>query len=141
MSTDTTAPPSFGWPWPLNWPMPQISFGPDRLTQPINPGWTFGNLIVNQQNSSAPEVEQSVVSRHSYGRQIGRLMEAVAALGEALPKTANDPRIQDFRALAAEVAQIKQASATQRLDRLRAELQALKAQDPQAWKDLTTALR
>ncbi len=141
MSADNPASPSFAWPWPLNWPLPQISFGPDRLTQPINPGWTFGNLIVNQQNSSAPEVEQSVVSRHSYGRQIGRLMDAVSALADALPKTASDPRLQEFRALAEDVARIKQTTLHQRLDRLREELLALKAQDPQAWKALSAALR
>jgi len=55
---------------------------PQALNQPINPGWSFGNITVNNVNSSAPDVERDVVSRHSYGRQIGRLMDAVAALAD-----------------------------------------------------------
>ena len=66
---------------------------PDWLGQTINPGWTLAGVVVNPQNSSAPAVEQSVLSHHSYGRQLGRLMDAVEALLDAAPaKVANDPR-------------------------------------------------
>src|SRR4029078_5177400 len=34
----------FPWAWLV----------PSRLSQPINPGWSFGNVIVNERNSSAP---------------------------------------------------------------------------------------
>jgi hypothetical protein len=112
------------------------------LTQPINPGWTFGNVItVNSTNSSAPDVEREVVSRHSYGRQIGRLMDAVAALAEALPKTAGDKRIQAFRELAAEVARIKAQAAPQRIERLRRELEQIKQTDSKLWAELRDLLR
>lgn len=148
MSTDSTAPAGgFGWPWTLSWPMPggnplpQFSFAPERLWQPINPGWSFGNLIVNQQNSSAPEVEQAVVSQHSYGRQIGKLMGAIEALAKAVPAAAKDPALKEFGVLAADVKRIKEASIHQRLDRLREEIEALKAHDPDAWQQLASALR
>ena len=149
MSTDSTAPTAgFGWPWTLSWPMPgggsglpQFSFAPERLWQPINPGWSFGNLIVNQQNSSAPEVEQALVSQHSYGRQIGKLMDAVEALAKALPATASDPAIKAFGALVEDVDRIKKAATHQRLDRLREQIEALKTQDPAAWQQLASSLR
>lgn len=46
------------WPWASfmeNFSNPFGSFAPSSLTQPINPGWSFGNVIsVTEQNSSAP---------------------------------------------------------------------------------------
>ena len=50
---------------------------PQTLVQPILPGWT---LNVNAFNSSAPQTEAEIVQRHSYGRQLGRIAEALAAL-------------------------------------------------------------
>jgi hypothetical protein len=114
---------------------------PRQLTQPINTGWTFGNLIVNNANSSAPEVEQAVVSHHSYGRQIGRMMEALQAVAEATPALARDPRMRSLLELAQDVERIKQATARQRLDRLREELEDLKASDPAAWRELAALFR
>jgi len=123
--SDTTRDWMFAWPG-FNW-------APQRLVQPINPGWSF---TVNNNNSTAPQVEQDVLARHSYGRQIGRLMDAVCALAEALPKTSADPRIEAFRSLANDVAQIKRSASAQRIDRLREELEELKRNDPQAWRRL-----
>ena len=134
----------FGWPWTMRWPAggtPSVAFAPERLWQPINPGWTFGNVIVNTTNSSAPQVEQEVVSQHSYGRQIGRLMDAVEALVKALPKTQSDEGVQDFLELAAQVKAIKAGTDEARLERLRNELEALKKADPAAWEQLFKAKR
>jgi hypothetical protein len=140
----------FGWPWTLRWPPEAgggalFNFAPERLWQPVNPGWTFGNVVVNTQNSSAPEIEQAVVSRQSYGRQIGRLMEAVQALAEVLeasnPGLAEDERLRDFQALACEIEAIKREAAGQRLARLKAELAALKRTDPAAWRKLMASAR
>jgi hypothetical protein len=136
--------PAMGWPWTFRWPsataasaaLPFFDLAPERLAQPINPGWSFGNVILNTGNSSAPEVEQSVVSHHSYGRQIGRLMEAVSALAQALPKTASDPRIEAFNALAIDVERIKREAAQTRIERLRVQLQELKECDPEGFRDL-----
>ena len=124
MSTDSSAPTTgLGWPFTFSWPMPgsanapQFTFAPERLWQPVNPGWSFGNLIVNQQNSSAPEIEQAVVSQISYGKQIGRLMEAVQVLIAASDVDPDNKAISDFDQLARQVKDIKEAATHQRLAR------------------------
>jgi len=118
---------------PWSW----LGLAPQQLTQPLNPGWSFGNLIVNNANSSAPEVEQAVVSQHSYGRQIGHITAALEAVAEALPQVADDCRVQEFRALARQIQDIKQASVEQRVERLRCELENLRATNPAAWRQLS----
>lgn len=136
--------PWWAWPWSAaaSGRAPWFGVAPQSLTQPINPGWSFGNVItVNSVNSTAPDVEREVVSRHSYGRQIGRLMDAVVALAEALPKVADDDRIKQFRELAERIEQIKKDAAPQRLERLRGELEQIKRSDPKAWADLRELLR
>ncbi|WP_330835168.1 hypothetical protein [Piscinibacter sp.] len=118
------------WPWPVPW-------APQWLQQPINPGWTFGNVIqVTNANSSAPEVEKEVVSRHSYGRQIGRMMDAMVAIAEATPAAAKDPRVKDLLALAQKIERIKVEAKERRSTELLEELRGLKRTDPKAWADL-----
>jgi len=119
-----------------------MALAPHTLTQPINPGWTFGNLIqVTEQNSSAPDTEQQIVGRHSYGRQIGRVMDAVALLLErADASTRDDPRAEDFAALQRDVQTIKRAQAAARLQRLRDELVKLRRDHPEAWQELRALL-
>jgi hypothetical protein len=53
---------------------------PRRLDQSINPGWVFGAVTINNANSRDPETEQKIVEKVSYGRQLGRIMDAVAVL-------------------------------------------------------------
>jgi hypothetical protein len=135
MQTDS---PRWTWPWPAfsGWsPWPNLA--PQTSNQDINPGWSFGNVItVNRFNSSAPEIERAVVSQHSYGRQIGRLMDAVAALADALPQTAADARIKDFRELAQKVDAIKKEMAPERLARLKREIAELKETDAKGFAEL-----
>src|SRR4051794_27021817 len=70
---------------PRNWP-PLAGLAPQSLSQPILPGWNVGNVItVTDRNSRSPETEREIVAEHSYGRQLGRLTDAVAALIEELP--------------------------------------------------------
>jgi hypothetical protein len=131
-------------PWRLAMQATQaLAMAPQNLTQPINTGWTFGNLIqVTEQNSTAPDTEQQIVSRHSYGRQIGRLMDAVELLLErADAKTRGDPRARDFASLQHDVRTIKQAQAAARLHRLRDELVALRRDHPEAWDELRGLLK
>lgn len=129
--------PRWSWPWSAlsGWPA-WPALAPQSNTQDINSGWSFGNFTVNSFNSSAPDVERAVVSRHSYGRQIGRLMDAVAALADALPKTAGDERIVEFRALAQKVAAIKKEMAPERLARLKREVAELRATDEPGFEEL-----
>jgi hypothetical protein len=128
-----SAVPSPLWPWPASW-------APQWLDQRFNNGWTFGNVIVTTQNSSAPEVEREVVSRHSYGRQIGRLVEAVAVLAKQLPGAAGKPEVKALLALCEEVKQIKEAAKDRRSGELLDELKALKKRDPKAWAELVRAV-
>ncbi len=63
----------------------QVSLAPRQLTQTINPwSWSFGDFslfTVNLGQSAAPDVETRVLNEvGSYGRQIGRIGEALAAL-------------------------------------------------------------
>jgi hypothetical protein len=62
---------------------------PDALAQTINP-WT-AVVNINSNNSTAPDTEQSVVARHSYGRQLGRMMDVVGLLVDDLQSRACTP--------------------------------------------------
>ncbi len=125
-----TAPPTFASLFDWRLPFSQLgSFAP-------NQGWTFGNLVINTTNSRAPEVEQAIVGKLSYGRQLGRVIEAVEVLCASLKADHGDPRIKAFEALADEVRGIKQSMATDRLSQLKRELEHLRTQDPAAWKQL-----
>jgi len=68
----------------------QISLAPSRLTQSILPGWNFagaqfGLFNIDLGQSGDPAFEREVLDRvGSYGRQLGRLGEALAVLIEHL---------------------------------------------------------
>ena len=127
------------WPWlPLQWNLQ----APEKLTQPINPGWSFGNVVnVTHLNSSAPDIERDVLQKHSYGRQIGRMTDAVSALLEHLPAAAKrDERVVEFVALAQDVARIKDEARLPRLARIRQDIEALKREDPNAYRELQRML-
>jgi len=113
------------------------SFAPQNLAQAINPGWTLGGVVINQANSSAPGVEQAIVAQHSYGRQIGQIMDAMCALIAAqTPEVREAEAIVEFEALAERIAAIKRESRADQVQRLKGELEALKAADPAAWRKL-----
>ncbi|HJV62172.1 MAG TPA: hypothetical protein VJ743_14585 [Albitalea sp.] len=101
----------------------------------FNNGWTFGNLIVTTANSKAPDIEREVVSRHSYGRQLGRLTDAVVAIAHRLEMQKHKdvaPLIQ----LAAEIDEIKKQAKRERCDQLLDELKELKRSNRAAWDEL-----
>jgi hypothetical protein len=126
------------WNWTVpSWPWPPAA--PQSLVQPINPGWSLINVTNN--NSSAPAIERDVLQQHSYGRQIGRLMDALSVLVERLPASEkDDQRIEDFVALAKEVAQIKENARLPRLERLQRDIEALRLEDPKAYEQLKAML-
>lgn len=83
-----------------------------------------------------------IVSRHSYGRQIGRLMDAVALLLEhADTTTRDDTRALDFSTLQRDVQTIKRERVAARLQRLRDELVALRRDHPEVWRELRVLLK
>lgn len=128
-----------GWEWSYKMPEEFGSIGawrlaPDNLTQSINSGWTFGNIIVNNDNSSAPDTERALVNQISYGRQIGILLDAVAHLITLLPPGSDKEKpLAQLGELATKVTEIKEQAQAQRQQRLIAELLFLKTQDPKAW--------
>jgi len=101
---------------------------PNGFSQPILPGWTFGNsIVVNETNSSSPETERQVVAQDSYGRQIGRVMDALAQLINERPKGPElPPALADLLTLKAKVDLIKEQTLQARAQRLAGELAALK---------------
>jgi len=80
-----------------------------------------------------------IVQRHSYGRQLGRMADALEALIEERDEgAANDERFQKFTKMKQEIDELKlDAAAT----RLRADLATLKAARPAEYRRLRDALR
>ena len=147
MSSDSQLSSPTKWDWP-SWmgarmPNPFDFFpAPRNLVQPILPGW-FG--IVNnitEQNSSSPDTEREIVASQSYGRQLGRVIDALAVLVADLPKEKQDgPALEEFTKLRREIEEIKTQAATRRLDRIAADLATLKKAKPEEYERLASTLR
>jgi hypothetical protein len=112
-----------------------------NLSQPINTGWTFGNLIISEQNSSAPDAERQIVSRDSYGRQIGKLLDALHTLIEAQGGARDVAAYQQIVKLWERVEQTKRKAAVRRIDQLQRDLQFLEATDKAAFNEKVKELR
>lgn len=148
MSIPTPNPPVLQWfTWPMQFAQAYLAAWPkgvpDNLAQNINP-WS-ATVNINSNNSSAPDTEQSVLARHSYGRQLGRLSDVVSLLVEELdardPAAADDKRIAQYRELQAEIEAIKVKAAERRLARIAADLEALRGADAQGYERLKARLR
>jgi hypothetical protein len=112
---------------------------PNSLVQPILPGWTFN---INSNNSTAPQTEVDVVAKHSYGRQIGRMSDALELLiQERLGKTPEDKRFSDFLTMKHEIDNVKQDAAATRIERIIKDLAQLKSQNEEQYVRLRDALR
>lgn len=99
----------------------------DSFSQSILPGWSL--ISVNQGNSSAPDTEQAIVAKASYGRQLGRIMDALDVLIRSVNPTlsgADEKAVTAFNTLFDEVAQAKADAAAARIERLRADLTSLR---------------
>lgn len=134
---ETTTPTWDPTSWLKQWSA-AMQLAPNTLVQPILPGWT---LNVNAFNSSAPQTEAEVVSKHSYGRQLGRISEALAILLDARDPKHTDERFEDFRTMIAEIADIKAGNATARVNRLLADLDLLKVLRPEEHARLKDELK
>jgi hypothetical protein len=115
-----------------------MQLAPNTLVQPVLPGWTFN---VNAFNSSAPQTESDITQRHSYGRQLGRIEEALAVLVDAFDRSGADARFADFRAMKAEIDEVKAGSAVARVERLIADLDLLKVLKPAERERLVAELQ
>ena len=108
---------------------------PASVDERFNNGWTFGNVYVTQANSASPEAEREIVGRYSYGRQLGRLGDAVVALAQASGLD-SDPKIQPLVEMVCEIDAMKERAKQRRSAQLLDELKALKRDDPSAWDAL-----
>jgi len=116
--------------------LPQVA--PSYLDQPILPGWTFN---INSNNSSSPQTEASVVAKHSYGRQLGRMADALELLiAERHSGAAQDKRFADFLSMKHEIDEVKRDAAAARLEQIPKDLALLKMQDEAEYARVREAL-
>src|SRR5882757_10704408 len=98
----------------------QLSLAPQKLWQAINPwsfyqqGAQFGFVNIDLGQTPQPEVEQAVLEKvGSYGRQLGRIGDALEVLLDHIKLRGLDEREQDaltvLRGQLAEIRQVKQA--------------------------------
>ncbi len=115
---------------------------PKSFNQPILPGWTFGNVIVDENNSSAPDTERSIVSTESYGRQLGKLMDAVCALIDAQPATAPLPDAYiELKQLKTKIDALKTKAARRRIEQFLRDLKTLKDDNDPRIREAAEILR
>jgi hypothetical protein len=128
--------------FPWSWWNPFLP-APQNLTQPILPGWTIGPVVtINNDNSSGPQTEVEIVQRHSYGRQLGRITDALEVLiRERGRDAADDPRFKDFLATKKEIDTIKLDTAVSRVEQLRRDLAALRTTRSAEYERLREAVR
>ena len=96
----------------------QFSLAPDKLWQAINP-WSFyqqgaqlGLVNIELGNTRRPDIEQAILEKvGSYGRQLGRIGDALEVLIDRLPLEGLSPdqedAIQILKGQLAEVRKVK----------------------------------
>lgn len=96
-----------------------------KVLQNINPVWSWwfnstrqtGLVIINQMQTGQPEVEQAIVTEAaSYGKQLGRVVEALNVLCAQArqPHTLNEKEqkvLDDLATMAVEIAAVKAKAA------------------------------
>jgi hypothetical protein len=120
-----------------------IFAAPQSVAESILPGWVFGSLInVTEQNSSAPDTEREIVAAHSYGRQLGRVIDALAELIVEVPQAKRSRKaFDDLMKLRREIDDIKSEAASRRLERIASDLATLKKTKPDEYDRVAAKLR
>jgi len=98
-------------------------------------------LILNEHNSRAPDTERAILSEESYGRQIGKLLDAVHELIKDKPGSDSNPALRDITVLRDKVERVKRETAVSRIDQLRRDLELLKASDKVEFQKRIEGLR
>jgi hypothetical protein len=130
---ETAMPDGTSFTNPFLWPLEMaLNLAPKSLNQSILPGWSF--LTINENNSTSPETEQYVLARHSYGRQIGRMMDLVDVLAKTVPESVKADKdykkvYPKFEEVVADVKAAKKEAAGIRRRRLLEELTSMKSDD------------
>jgi hypothetical protein len=132
---------SWGNPFAMWWPWNAAGPPAAQFSQPILPGWTVGGVVINQTNSRSPDTERAIVAEESYGRQIGKLLDAVALLIGDRQEGPEPQAFRDVLALRKHVERIKTISAARRLGEVESDLARLKACDQQAYAAAVSRLR
>jgi hypothetical protein len=116
---------------------------PDKLHQPILPGWIFaGAVTVNERNSSAPETEREIVAAESYGRQIGRMSDALAVLVAEWPEGKPKPEaIREFEELRTRIDEIKLGVSSRRAQRFLDDMALLQRDNAAEFRRLADQVR
>src|SRR5712672_3424246 len=133
--------PDFSWAgvspgeWMRTW-QAMWRLTPDSVAQQILPGWTFN---INSSNSTAPQTEADVVAKHSYGRQIGRMADALELLLNERHGP-DDKRVSDFLTMKQEIDKVKRDAVATRVERLVKDLELLKSRDDPQYEHLREAL-
>jgi hypothetical protein len=134
----------------LRWPASGMSLfnslfpwtAPKNLAQSILPGWIFANTVsISEKNSSAPEVESDIVSEVSYGRQLGRVIEALSELIKEKPVSQRSKKMHDFLSLSDKIERIKFESTERRLDNVKEWLIELNKRDRDKYRSVVLALK
>lgn len=107
------------------------------LNEPILPGWTIN---VDSFNSGSPETERDVLRTASYGKQIGRISDAVAQLIARDPDDTHQA-FDDFDEMKQEIDAVKAKALARRVARMPADLMLLKATDPEQFELVRAAVR
>jgi hypothetical protein len=127
------------------------------VTQAINPmsWWNWGTqqagfININAARTDNPELERRIVEDvASYGRQLGRIIDALDVLVAHAPvegMTAPErDALRDFSALAGAIAKVKDrerpALTRANVDRVIEEVQALERHDADLYRDLVARIR
>ena len=93
-----------------------VALAPQKLWQSINSGWSFGNVTINDNNSSAPQTEQAILVQESYGRQIGKLLDAVDLLAQKQPGWEAIKELDAVHKLKVKIDEVKHELAVKRIE-------------------------
>ncbi|MGG1947991.1 hypothetical protein AB1286_24845 [Trinickia sp. NRRL B-1857] len=97
---------------------------PERLQQSILP-WTFAGVVVNDSNSTDPLMERAIVAKESYGKQLGRISDALDSLIRQT-NVKRDDAINAFLEIRAHIDDIKHGTEATRFEAVLADLRKLK---------------
>ena len=113
-------------------------WAPLSWNEPILPGWTIN---IDSNNSSSPATERDILKMASYGKQLGRLSDAVAALVALRPEDeqAKAP-FKPFTDLQHDIASVKLRGIERRVARMAADLALLKTRDDPKFAALSAQL-
>lgn len=125
------------------WPGPAPSLAPEHLQQSILPGCVLGSVVnVTEQNSAAPDTEAAILQKNSYGRQLGRISDALQVLIEERTTSGGAPNeaLIAFSTMAAEIDRVKTEAAASRITQLRHDLETLRHEDEARYRQVRAEL-